>query len=183
LLEQKRCEESCQCGFHLASFRKDLWKKFYGDDNLWKILARYAKHWNMSYLSSEITRLFGMSYTLASKEEVGDQQFCDFADLEFLKRRWRVEKPEGPGSIVTAPLDMVSIESMLLWVRDTGTWEGNVGQLEQNISVASMEMSYYGKAAWDAWSAKIQDACRRFNVNFTGGTFAFQRERFLKTLL
>lgn len=183
LCEQERCSKECQCGFHLAKFSEDLWKKFYGDDNLWKIRKKFAKHWNMPFLSHEITRMFGMTYTLASKEEVGETMFCSFEDLEFLKRKWRVENPGTIGSIVTAPLDPISIESMLLWVRDTGTIHGNVLQLEQNISVASMEMSYYGKAAWESWSSKIQEACRRFNVKFTGGTFAFQRERFLQTLL
>jgi len=170
---QRKCKTECGCCFSEAQLQ-EFWRKFYGDDNLWATFKKYAEHWNMLTVSQAITELFGMTYTTPQKGEV-KVPFLELEDLEFLKRKFRVVG----GSLVYGVLDEVSIRSMLMWIRDTGTYSGNLEQLKVNIGVAGMEMYYYGRPRFEEWRNEIVNACRVYNVNCEVETYDYHHMRFM----
>jgi len=169
---QAECRGSdCGCGFADADWVRDFMKLFYGDDNAWLVNAKYGGHISMTSFAKEFMELFGMSYTTASKEAV-TVDHLPFNEVEFLKRKFVFD-----GYFCLAPLDKASIKGMLMWVRDTKTSLGNIMQLQQNIDVAAMEMTYYGRGEWYSWANKVKEYCALCNVNFTGHTYEYYYER------
>jgi len=84
-----------------------LW--VYGDDNIWSILEKYSKYFNMQFLEEYIYEFFGMEYTTPAKTKI-NSPFIEVEDLEFLCRKFVLQ-----GTMLRAPLNVDSIYSMLMY--------------------------------------------------------------------
>lgn len=145
--------------------------RFYGDDNFWSWPKKYAEDFNMVVLARMSFQLFGIKYTTPEKTEVVIP-FTEFAELEFLKRRFRVVEND-----VFAPLCEDSIHNMIMWTKlptDPETGEKLKSQLAlehqwlTNVETACQEWFHYGRERFEVESGILAERCFALKLPFPG---------------
>lgn len=166
--------------FKKTRISKAMTRKVYGDDNVANIHPRWAKYFNMHVLEELVFEFFGMRYTTPSKGVI-DKPFLDITELEFLKRKFRVENGN-----VHCPLDKESIYNMLLWIKTPKLIDGEraslAEQLAINVEVAAREFYHYGREDFEQETSKLRAACKKYNVMYTGHSYDYYEERWLEGL-
>jgi len=166
--------------FYQAQRRMILVLIVYGDDNVWGILKKYSKYFNMKIFAKWVYELFGMTYTKATKGDI-DSDFVLKDELSFLCRKF---VPTGPfGGNVKAPLDEDSIYSMLMWIREPSktavpqvTFEE---QFQINLETACQEWYHYGKERFEVETNKMKNFCRATGIEFPGHDYMVYQNRWL----
>lgn len=130
----------------MASFRKDVRVKNYGDDNI-GCVADAAAWYNMNTIS-EILAQYNITYTSADKKEIS-KPFVELKDITYLKREfvWR----DGH---CWAPLSLDSIHEMVNWIRKSPDLEESS---RSNYEAALREMVHYGKRSYDNFQKRVID--------------------------
>lgn len=162
-----------------------LW--VYGDDNIWSILEKYSKYFNMQFLEQYIYEFFGMEYTTPAKTKI-DCPFVEIEDLEFLCRKF---VPQG--TMLRAPLNVDSIYSMLMWIRqpkptfqtakDGTRYEVPAISLDDqfliNVEVACQEWFHYGRERFQLETDHMRDYCKWLGLPFPGKSYEHYADRWL----
>jgi len=150
-----------------------LW--VYGDDNVWSIIQKFGKYFNMEFLTDFVFKMFGMGYTTAAKDVVRSP-FIEREDLEFLCRKFVKD-----GNIVRAPLARDSIVSMLMWIQKPSPLLGISleDQFLINVETACQEWYQYGEETFEKETEHMRLYLGELGIRWPGKTFAHYRDRFV----
>nr|AAR14150.1 polyprotein [Maize chlorotic dwarf virus] len=127
----------------------------YGDDNIVAVNEEFLEYYNLRLVAGYLSQ-FGVSYTDDAKNPIEkSERYVKIEDVTFLKRRW-VSLGGRASMLYKAPLDKVSIEERLNWIRECD--DGELA-LVQNIESALYEASIHGHTYFGELKDKIAKAC------------------------
>lgn len=159
--------------FANLSVREFLRRAFYGDDNAWSILKKYAKYLDMSILAKIYMEVFGIDYTTPGKGKI-TEKFLEFSEIDYLARRFRLQ-----GNAVFAPLSEDSIYSMLHWIKKPKAQiiDGVRVRLtldEQwliNVETACQEWFHYGSERFEKETSHMRARVRMLGLPWPGKSY------------
>lgn len=160
----------------LTSVRKYLSRNFYGDDNSGSVHPVLKGHFTMPRMSKFILENFGMTYTTPGKGTC-TTDYLEWDEIDFLCRK--IEHNHG----THAPLSLESIHGMVLWIRKPQRGVSIEQQLAINVEQACMEFYHYGRDVFEKEKLHLWTYCKKFNVPFTGKTYAEYHQRFADGIL
>jgi hypothetical protein len=184
------------CFFYVQAFsddedfkdakRRDVLILFvYGDDNIWAILEKYSRHFNMIILEKLVFELFGMKYTTASKKAILEP-FVEREDVEFLKR-----KLIRDGSLSRAPLEPESIHSMVLWIHKPKRKEELLPGEQQttieeqfliNVETACAEWFQHGREVFNRETEHMRAYLKELGLRWPGQSYQLYAERWARNI-
>jgi len=148
-------------GGDITNYLNKVCVKFYGDDNIGTVSDDVAHILNMKVLEKTFAR-YGIEYTTPSKKAVVSE-FLENEDITYLKRGFRLD-----GGRVYAPLAMVSIQEMIMWIRESFD---DQEAMEANWIAATCEMFHHGRGAYEKFVAHVYKFCKERDIRLPFVTF------------
>lgn len=139
-------------GGDITNYLSKVCVKFYGDDNIGTVSDDVAHILNMEILEKTFVS-YGIEYTTPSKKAISSKFLAD-EDITYLKRGFRLD-----GGRVYAPLAMVSIQEMIMWIRESFD---DQEAMEANWIAATCEMFHHGRQAYEKF---VEHVCAFSKVN------------------
>lgn len=142
----------------------------YGDDNVVSVHPDLLDTFNLRSFATWL-REYGVGYTDDMKNPIElSEPHVAIADVSFLKRRF-VPMP-GSSFIMSAPLERVSIEEQVHWVRES---DDRFEALKQNVDNALFEASIHGKLYFEDLKDRINTAMH--GIMRAGFVNSFEEQR------
>ncbi|QTJ95918.1 polyprotein [Poaceae Liege virus 1] len=163
--------ESCYSEYATVGHFDDLCGvATYGDDNVVSVHPDLLQTFNLRSFASWLKE-YGVGYTDDKKNpiELSDAHVA-IADVSFLKRKF-VPMP-GSSFIMSAPLEQVSIEEQVHWIRES---DDRFEALKQNVDNALFEASIHGKPYFEDLKGRIN--CAMDAIMRAGFVNSFEEQR------
>jgi len=148
-------------GGDITNYLNKVCVKFYGDDNIGTVCDDVAHILNMEILEKTFAQ-YGIEYTTPSKKAISST-FLAAEDITYLKREFRLD-----GGRVYAPLSMISIQEMIMWIRESFD---DQEAMEANWIAATCEMFHHGRDAYERFVAHVYKFCKGREIRLPFVTF------------
>nr|WOZ17733.1 polyprotein [Dandelion yellow mosaic virus] len=160
---------------HPSFFKKYVRACVYGDDNIVSIKEEVISWYNLCSVSDFLKKAFGVTMTDGEKNEAHlAKPYGKILEFDFLKRGFFPDS-QIP-SLFHAPLNKVSIEEQVYWIRKGGDAEA---LLQANVENALYEASHHGREYFGELRDTIKEAFAKIGKNGVLPTFLMCRQRWL----
>ncbi|QSM07376.1 polyprotein [Lettuce waikavirus 1] len=144
----------------------------YGDDNVIAVDDAFLEVFNLQTVASYLSE-YGITYTDDAKNPIHlSKPHVPISSVTFLKRSF--VPVDNSSMLWKAPLDKISIEERLNWIRDCAMPEE---ALFQNIDSALYEAAIHSESYFLDLKARVDGALERCGLNPTNHTFSEQLSR------
>ncbi|UTQ50709.1 MAG: polyprotein (domains: capsid, helicase, peptidase, RdRP) [Plant associated sequivirus 2] len=160
---------------HPSFFKKFVRACVYGDDNIVSIKEEVISWYNLCTVSDFLKKAFGVTMTDGEKNEAHlAKPYGKILEFDFLKRGF-VPDSQIP-SLFHAPLNRVSIEEQVYWIRKGGDADA---LLQANVENALYEASHHGRDYFNELKDTIKEAYGKIGKTSVLPTFLMCRQRWL----
>ncbi len=144
----------------------------YGDDNVVAVCTDALPYYNLRTVAKWLQQ-YGITYTDDQKRPIEESEpHCDITETTFLKRSFVPD--EKNRKIWKCPLDKVSVEEQIMWVRDSTDPQKAV---RDNANNALYEASIHGKEYFEDLLARVNDAFATLTLDGLTVTYRDCRDR------
>jgi hypothetical protein len=134
-------------GLDIYEFNEKVYVIIMGDDNVFSVDQKYREQFNEMKLPGLMSQI-GMTYTTELKGSAVTP-FRDISNVEFLKRRFRLDPVVGR---YVAPLRLETVLEIPLWTKKGMLRDAIVAS---NVTECLFELSLHEKETYDEWEPLV----------------------------